>query len=95
VDLGPGRGIRDLTKLDKGWLILSGDDGHERSAKGNFTLHRWDGASSAAPLWATLPASDGKAEGLWLMNETSSEAELMIIYDGLKKGDTTRYRLKK
>jgi hypothetical protein len=40
-------------------------------------------------------ASPAKAEGLALVEETNKHWELMLVFDGLKDGHATRYRVKK
>jgi Protein of unknown function (DUF3616) len=103
VDMG-GRGVRDLTRVKGGLLVLAGPVG---DGPGSFQLYFWDGRDCLPGLRAggargrilrlcEVPARDGaKAEGVAVLRETDSAYELLLVYDGLKDGGATRFRLTK
>lgn len=87
-----GQGVRDLTAVNDGFLILAGPVGD--AADGSF-VYLWNGldclVGSDSPggtctLLAELePPKDGKAEGL-VVNETANEYELLVVFDGVADG---------
>lgn len=113
VNLG-GRGIRELTHVRGGMIILAGPvgDGDE-----SYQLYFWDGIDGVPgengptsaveerpiligefPLPAaseSQPAKIAKPEGLTLINEDETHWELLVVFDGLKNGHATRYRVEK
>lgn len=102
VDL-KGRGIRDLTRVESGFLILAGPGS---SGRGSFQLYRWDGEDGSVkePLspsrgqvrWLIdLPDQPGKPEGIALTKETASEWELLVVRDGVVNGGPVRLRVAK
>lgn len=93
VDLG-GNGIRDITKVKDGFLIIAGSLGDGFSP---YQLYFWNGIdcipgtgkpqASQLTLLGTIPTPDGaKAEGITVLSETSSVYQVIIVYDGLPKG---------
>lgn len=109
VNLG-GRGVRDLTRVEGGLMILAGPVG---DGPGSYQLFLWDGRDgvpgAGAPTSATdpglrligdlpIPATDSgsaKPEGVALTDETSSHWDVLVVFDGLKDGHATRFRVKK
>ena len=85
VELG-GRGIRDLTSVKDGLLILAGPVGQ---GPGSFQLYFWDGrdclpgkrdsgrAATCRRLCEVPEPSKGKPEGVALLKETTSHYELL------------------
>lgn len=100
VDL-EGRGIRDLERVEDGFLILAGPVG---DIDAGYRLYWWngldgvpgtDGSGELRPL-GTLPIpADGKAEGLALERETADAYIVLVICDGLKDGGPRRFRVPK
>jgi phosphohistidine phosphatase SixA len=94
-----GRGIRDLTAVDGGFLILAGPVGD-----GDFTyrVYFWDGADQL-PAGEDAPGpqrlgefsglGEGKPEGLVLLTEEDKTYEILLLCDGLPKGGPTRWKL--
>src|SRR5262249_10251708 len=82
IDLG-GLGIRDLTRVTDGFLVLAGpmDD-----AAGPYQLHHWDGRGGRdgkVRRLCTIPAKEGaKAEGLAVLREDQAAYEFLVLYDG-------------
>lgn len=88
-----GRGIRDLVAVRDGFLVLAGPMG---DGDGSYRFYFWNGVALAAEQLAKLPESAvGKPEGVALLNETEREFELLVLCDGLKDGNATRWRLAK
>jgi hypothetical protein len=106
VDLG-GRGVRDMTAVDDGLLVLAGPVG---DGPGSYQLYLWDGEdtvtgddveprSGGLTLLGDLPLPDSnavaKAEGLALVEERSDRWKVLVVFDGLENGHATRYRIDK
>jgi len=91
VRLG-GRGIRGMTEVAGGFLLLTGPVG---DGDGSYALYFWDGNTMLAGkkrhgikrgfvrLLANMtPPQQKKAEGIVLMQENANSYQLMIGYDG-------------
>ena len=102
VNLG-GNGIRDLCKVEGGFLIIAGPVG---DGEGPYQLYFWDGSDSVPgidkqketpiSLLGEIPTAEGaKAEGITVMEETSSSYKFIIVYDGLRNGGATLFQVKK
>jgi hypothetical protein len=92
-----GRGIRDLVKVEDGFLIVAGP---VSNAPMSYLLYHWDGADTLpgvraadeAPRGTTtllgrIPTPAGaKAEGIALMAESADHYEVLIVYDGIEGG---------
>lgn len=98
VQLG-GRGIRDITAIDEGFLLIGGPPG---DGDQDYRLYLWDGvdalvqgdAHNAREL-AKLPSfGKGKPEGLTVLRRSGAELELLIVCDGLPNGGATRWKLR-
>lgn len=92
VNLG-GRGVRDMTTVSDGILILAGPVG---DGPGSYQLYHWDGKdiisgndrnpSDIAKLQLLGEIStpqNGKAEGVVVTKETKKTYDLIIVYDGV------------
>ena len=102
VNLG-GNGIRDLCKVKDGFLMISGPVG---DGKGPYQLYFWDGLDSIPgkdrqqeaqiTLLGEIPCAKGaKAEGITVIEETSSVYKVIIVYDGLPNGAATLFQITK
>ena len=109
VQLG-GNGIRDITAVENGFLIISGPVG---DAPGPYRLYFWDGADMVygrdrlPPMPPALihlediapyigeEGSQGKAEGITVLEETATAYQALIIYDSLKNGNPQLWRIGK
>jgi hypothetical protein len=103
VNLG-GRGCRDITPVDDGFLILAGPVG---DGPGSYQIYLWDGVDClpGRRQWGQpgqikqlgeLPMyANTKAEGLALLKERDSDYEVVIIFDGVKNGAPARFRIAK
>jgi hypothetical protein len=110
VDLG-GRGVRDLAQVDDGILILAGPVGDGPGSYQLYLWDGRDmvpgtGAPTSAKdtglrLLGDLPdptpddGSHAKAEGLAIMEEKDKSWEILVVYDGLKNGNATRFKVDK
>jgi hypothetical protein len=98
VSLGRERGFRDLVAIEGGFLLIAGSSGNDddtAAAPGAFTLHFWDGRSDEAPSIGTIPAPNGKAEALTVIEETPAHILLLVFYDGAKDGGPRELRVLK
>jgi hypothetical protein len=104
VQLG-GRGVRDLTPVRDGFLILAGPVG---DGPGSYQLYFWDGrdclpgqrvpeekAGRIELLGEVATDANAKAEGVAVLEESNSAYEVLIVFDGVKNGGATRYRVAK
>lgn len=103
VNLG-GRGVRDLTRVKDGFLILAGPVG---DGPGSYQVYFWDGgvqqsvASSAdrigqIELLGKIPVDDNmKAEGIALLKESNLGYEILIVFDGVDNGGISKYKITK
>jgi Protein of unknown function (DUF3616) len=101
VNLG-GRGVRDLTSVKDGFLILAGPVG---DGPGSYQVYFWDGGvqqpgsptagrSGQLALLGEIPVDDGvKAEGIALLKESNSDYEVLIVFDGVENGAPARFRI--
>lgn len=96
-----GRGIRDIVKVDKGFLILAGPV----ADLGSFQIYHWNGKDALegkggkggrVELLGEIPTPpEGKAEGITLISEMGSDYTVLIIYDGINGGHPTRFQIPK
>jgi len=100
VNLG-GRGIRDITKVNGGFLIIGGPVGD----MGSYELYFWTGLDDITGVenpegqitrLGEIPVPDGaKAEGIAVKEETGTEYEIIVVYDGAESGAPTLFRVHK
>ena len=99
VDLG-GRGVRDMVKVDGGFLILAGPAGELEAP---YELYLWNGADGVPgkdrrpeppePL-GRVPLPDGaKAEGLALIDSDGACWSVLVVYDGAPRGSPAALRV--
>jgi len=103
VNLG-GRGIRDLVRVDNGFLLIGGPVGGEPVS---FEIYRWDGEDGIAGKDVPTPEvpkslgvipspdSEAKAEGMAVLDETDTHYDVLIVFDGPRNGSPTRFRVQK
>jgi len=93
VRLG-GRGIRDITRVEDGFLIIGGPVG---DSPVSYQLFHWDGndmvpgkgrdgqkLGKILELAEIEPPTGGKAEGVTVMSESEDTYQLLLAYDGVK-----------
>ena len=97
VQLG-GRGIRDITKVSDGFLILAGPVG---DGGDSYQLYYWDGESvipgkdlkdgeqGRIHLLGDITSPEkGKAEGVAVLREEETGYQLILAYDSAENNDT-------
>ncbi|NET30840.1 MAG: DUF3616 domain-containing protein [Cyanothece sp. SIO1E1] len=105
-----GNGIRDMTAVKDGFLIISGPIG---DAPGPYKLYFWDGTDMVYGIDRQPPmppalisledinapigedGSQGKAEGITVLEETAVGYRALIIYDSLKNGSPQLWHIHK
>lgn len=95
-----GNGIRDLVAVDDGFLILAGAMGDGISP---YQVYFWDGrdtllGSDKTPaklqLLGEIPTVQGaKAEGLAIMEKKANGYKVLVVYDGIAKGNPTIFEI--
>ena len=93
-----GLGIRDLATTADGFLILAGPPAE---GPGNYEVFAWNGhdcLKGATPQGrcqrlGEFPPLEGKPEGLTVRAETPDAYEVLLVSDGAKNGQPTRYRV--
>ena len=105
VNFGGG-GIRDMAKVDDGFLIISGPVGDEPGA---YSVHHWDGRDmipgkkrEQAEIGRMIKLGEidspegGKAEGILVLEETDiGSYKFMVIFDGVKNGSPMLFKFSK
>ncbi len=103
VNLG-GRGVRDLTRVGDGFLILAGSVG---DGLDSYQIYFWDGEDcllgtrtsgkvGQIKLLGNISVDgDKKPEGLTLLKESDTNYEVLIVYDNVRNGEPTRFRITK
>ena len=99
INLG-GHGIRDITRVSNGFLIISGPVG---DGPGSYRLYFWDGSDgipgrdkeiSPVVFLGDIPHPRGtKAEGLTILQEDELFYEIMVVYDNIRFGSPTLFRV--
>jgi hypothetical protein len=85
--LATGRdlGIRDIARLNKGYLLLIGP---ASSSPGNipYSIHYWPGPGTQPNLIGQIPATKGKPEALLLLTETTQRVNILVLQDSAPQG---------
>lgn len=99
-----GLGIRDMTAVHGGFLILAGPVGEGQP---DFRIFFWNGVDALPgqgrleiPVVMelgelTLPKPDAKPEGLAVLSEDDQKFDVFIVFDGLANGRPTRVTVNK
>ena len=103
IKLG-GRGVRDMTSVSDGFLIVAGPVG---DGPDSYQLYRWDGRDVIPGkgrdsadigkidfLGEIRPPENGKAEGVVVIQEDDTSYHLNIIYDGVENKDDIMQRFR-
>ena len=101
--LGGGLGIREIVAAKSGFLIIAGNAGSEPSERfiesenyekdREFSLVFWDGKGSEVHRIGSIPDTPGKAEAMTILDESTSEITVLILFDGPRGGQPTAYRI--
>ncbi len=101
VNLG-GLGIRDITAVSGGFLLLAGPVGDGRA---DFRIFFWDGIDAVPGKdrpkatviddlgEVPLPDPTAKAEGLAVLAEDATGFHVLVVFDGIANGGPTRLRV--
>ena len=98
-----GRGVRAMTEVEDGLLILGGPPG---DGEMSYQLYFWnkndmvigndvEAQEALIPLGQIPTPSGAKAEGLSLLNTTRTEWEVLVVYDGVAGGEPTVFQVSK
>jgi hypothetical protein len=103
LDLGAGKGIREIVAIDGGFLVLAGNASAEPSKKFPqseapapdkwFTLWFWGGKADSLVRLGDLPQTGGKAEALLVLAESPTQVDVLVIHDGIADGGPILVRL--
>jgi hypothetical protein len=92
LPVGPGLGIREITALREGFLVVTGTAASDAGRDDSFAVWFW--TPGGRPRFAgELPALPAKAEGLYLLNETADHVDALVICDGTGGGSPKAYRI--
>jgi hypothetical protein len=95
LPVGRGMGVREISTLNSGFLVLTGNAGSEPNKKFKVSEDHSEGAPYT--LWSWLPGDapkkllqmtrhNGKPEGLLVLKETPGNIDVLIISDGVANG---------
>ena len=103
IELG-GRGIRGMTSVSDGYLIVAGPVG---DGPASYQLYHWDGKDvipgkdlETADIGKTrllgdiIPPKNGKSEGVVVIDEEDTLYHLIIVYDGVENNDHIMQRFR-
>lgn len=88
LELGEGRGVRDLASFETGLLILAGP---AADGPGVYAVFAWDGKSDLVEPLAELTqfAAARKPEGLLPLDKSAAGLRILIVFDGDEEGTPT------
>jgi hypothetical protein len=95
VQLGAGRGIRDLARLnDRQLLILSGP---AQDQPVPFEIHVFDTKAETSTLLGTLgglpDVTGAKAEAISVLSQRGETVDILVMFDGLPSGGAREYTI--
>ena len=83
---------REIAALKNGFLLITGEANSDTGPDNEFRFYRWQPGHE--PEFAgTLPAAEGKAEGLYVLDETAASVDVLVIFDSGPAGGPHAYRL--
>lgn len=98
LPLGKGRGLRDITPVQGGFLFIAGDGSAKvngKKSKKRYDLFFWDGKNDKPENLGTLPKNDGKAEALLVLEDSASEIDVIVLFDSLPGGAPLQVQLRR
>ncbi len=109
IPAGAGRGIREITGVTGGFLIITGNAAAEPVKNFPQSLARGEdsafalsflplseaGAIGAPQLIGDVSAPGGKAEGLLVLRDQEDTLELLVLHDGREQGGATQFTLRR
>ncbi len=94
LKVGPGLGIREITALKDGFLIVTGAAPSDVGRDDSFALFFWN-PGGAARLIGELHNASARAEGLYTLDDAADHVDVLVIFDGAAGGGPKAYRVKK
>jgi Protein of unknown function (DUF3616) len=95
VSIGPGRGIRDLARLNDGQLLIL--SGPAQDARVPFEIRLLDIKAETTTLLGTLSelpdASGAKAEAISVLSQHENSVDILVMFDGLPSGGPREYTI--
>nr|WP_249782083.1 MULTISPECIES: DUF3616 domain-containing protein [unclassified Bradyrhizobium] len=103
VEVGEGRGIRDLVQVNDGVLVLAGPDDDVANEKAGWILGLWDGVHADVAKLKNVTGlglddvklrkcdDELKPEALAVLRDVSDEYELVILADGMCDGGPLKF----
>jgi len=101
--IGQGYGIREIVAAKSCFLIIAGNSGSEPSQQypeaenyerdRGFVMFSWDGRGREVHRIGQIPRAAGKAEAMTVLNESSEQIEVLILFDGAESGEPSVYRI--
>ncbi len=102
--IGDGRGIREITAVRDGFLVLTGNSAAEATKQIPISLARRPDATFELFFWkpgqkvrliGKVPEVPGKAEAMLVLEETDAYIDLLVIYDSAPDGGPQAIRVLK
>lgn len=97
LPIGTGIGLRDITPVKGGFLFIARSGGTGvtgRNSQKGYHLYFWNG-KNAKPKWlGTLPDNKGKAEALFILEESEKQVDALVLFDGLPGGAPLHVRFR-
>lgn len=103
LSLGDGYGIREIVAAQSCFLIVAGNSGSEPSEKfpqsenyqadRGYLMYSWPGNGSKVHRIGPIENPPGKAEAMMILSESQQQIEVLILFDGAKKGGPSVYRI--
>lgn len=108
LQVGAGRGIRDMVAVAHGFLVLAGPDDEPTHGNAGWTVLWWDGQPSTATVTPRTLASldlshiplrrcdkETKPEAITVLAETAQAYQLLVLSDGMCDGGPMRFNVEK
>ncbi|YCM43568.1 DUF3616 domain-containing protein [Verrucomicrobiaceae bacterium 227] len=98
LPLGEGRGLRDITPVQGGFLFIAGNGSAKvngKKPKKRYDLFFWDGQNAKPENIGTLPKNAGKAEALLVLEDSADEIDVIVLFDSLPGGAPIQIRLRR
>jgi len=95
LDLGSGRGVRDLVAFENGFLVLAGPGGDQ---EGTYSVFLWDGSDKKRllkdlPKYIDKNGKPTKPEALLPLDRNEDGLRVLVLFDGPKEGAPRAIRM--
>lgn len=110
IQVGAGRGIRDLAAVHDGFVVLAGPDDDTHADKdAGFTLSFWDGTAPAAGVVIPKPLAEldltgierascdkeVKPEAIAVTEDAADHYRIVVLSDGMCDGGPVRFTIRR